>query len=183
MTPAAPPPSGAAWLASALGGMLLVAAAALLWGVRPAQSPALWAVGGILSLALAPLLAGPWGRAGYAGRLVGLAAALAVALAYFGLEAVSRHWLGVRAAPASPALVVWVMGCFALLFAVQGAVRVRPHGALARGLYPWLFSGLYLDELFTRLTFRLWPARLPPAPAASPSACADTAATRATGAL
>jgi NAD(P)H-quinone oxidoreductase subunit 5 len=45
---------------------------------------------------------------------------------------------------------------------VQAAVRVWPRGALARGLYPWLFAGLYLDELFTRLTFRLWPARLTP---------------------
>jgi NAD(P)H-quinone oxidoreductase subunit 5 len=183
MTPAAPPLAGGAWLASAGVGLLLVAAAALLWGVRPAQAPALWAVGGILALALAPLLAGPWRRSGWAGRLAGLAAAFAVALAYFGLEAASRHWLGMRTAPASPALVAWVLGCFALLFAVQGAVRVRPRGALARALYPWLFSGLYLDELFTRLTFRLWPARLPPAPSASPSSSADKAATRATGAL
>jgi NAD(P)H-quinone oxidoreductase subunit 5 len=48
-----------------------------------------------------------------------------------------------------------------LLFVVQGAVRAHPQGALARGLYPWLFAGLYLDEVFTRLTFRVWPARLP----------------------
>ena len=61
-------------------------------------------------------------------------------------------------------LVGWVLGCFALLFVVQGAVRARPQGALARGLYPWLFAGLYLDELFTRLTFRLWPARAPTTP-------------------
>jgi len=61
-------------------------------------------------------------------------------------------------------LVGWVLGCFGLLFAVQGAVRARPQGALARWLYPWLFAGLYLDELFTRLTFRLWPARVPAMP-------------------
>ncbi len=183
MTPAAPPLGAGAWLASALVGLLLVAVAALAWGVHPMQAPALWAVGGILSLALAPLLAGPWRSAGWAGRLAGLAAALAVALAYFGLEAVSRHWLGVQARPASPLLVAWVLGCFALLFAVQGAVRVWPRGALARGLYPWLFSGLYLDELFTRMTFRLWPARLPPVATAMPSTSADTAAHRARGAL
>ena len=47
---------------------------------------------------------------------------------------------------------------------VQGTVRARPQGRLARGLYPWLFAGLYLDELFTRLTFWLWPARPPATP-------------------
>jgi NAD(P)H-quinone oxidoreductase subunit 5 len=47
---------------------------------------------------------------------------------------------------------------------VQGAVRARPQGTLARKLYPWLFAGLYLDELFTRLTFRVWPARVPVTP-------------------
>jgi NAD(P)H-quinone oxidoreductase subunit 5 len=62
------------------------------------------------------------------------------------------------------ALVAWVLGCFVLLFVVQGAVRAQPHSTLARGLYPWLFAGLYLDELFTRLTFRLWPARVPAMP-------------------
>ena len=33
-------------------------------------------------------------------------------------------------------------------------------------LYPPLFAGLYLDELFTRLTFRVWPARVPAMPGA-----------------
>ena len=47
---------------------------------------------------------------------------------------------------------------------VQGAVRIWPRGALAHGLYPTLFAGLYLDELFTRMTFRLWPARVPALP-------------------
>ena len=63
-------------------------------------------------------------------------------------------------------LVAWVIGCFVVLFIVQGAVRANPLGGLSRKLYPWLFAGLYLDEVFTRLTFRVWPARLPAKPAA-----------------
>ena len=92
----------------------------------------------------------------------GLAGASAMALAYFGLHAVLGRALGAEGVGAtpSPALVAWVSGCFALLFVVQGAVRAHPHGTLARSLYPSLFAGLYLDELFTRLTFRLWPARV-----------------------
>ena len=60
--------------------------------------------------------------------------------------------------------MVWVGASFGLLFMVQGAVRVWPRGALSRWLYPSLFAGLYLDELFTCLTFRLWPARVPAMP-------------------
>jgi len=166
MTPPMPPLSAGGWLVGALVGMGLVAAAALAWGFSPAKAPALWALGGILSLALAPLLVGPVWRAGGWWPLAGLGGAFAVALAYFGLHAVFSSWLGAEGVGAAPgtALVSWVLGCFGLLFVVQGAVRARPHGALARGLYPWLFAGLYLDELFTRLTFRLWPARVPATP-------------------
>jgi len=58
------------------------------------------------------------------------------------------------------------------LFAVKATLQVRPDGQFARALYPWLFAGLYLDERFTRLTFRVWPPRLnqrPEAPNAIPS--------------
>jgi len=166
MTPPLPPLSGLAWFASAIVGVGIVAAAALAWGIRPEEAPALWAVSAVLALALVPLLAGPLLRAGGAWVLAGLAGAFAVALAYFGLHLLFKQWLGAPT-PANMGLVAWVIGCFVVLFIVQGAVRARPQGALSRKLYPWLFAGLYLDEVFTRLTFRVWPARLP-AKAAAP---------------
>jgi NAD(P)H-quinone oxidoreductase subunit 5 len=167
MTPALPPLAAGTWLLAALGGLLLVSATAAVWGYSPTQSPALLALGGIVALALTPLLAGPVARAGTRGLLLATTAALAVAVAYFALHVGFSHWLGAAQVSAAPSmgLAAWVLGCFAVLFLVQGAVRARPDGKVARTLYPWLFSGLYLDELFTRLTFRLWPARLPPAPA------------------
>ena len=165
MTPAAPPLSAATWCLGALVGMAVVAAAGLAWGLKPAAEPALWAVSGILALALVPLLTGPLLRAGAISALAGLAGAAVVALAYFGLHALFSGWRGVsNAGMASPALVGWVLACFGLLFVVQGVLRVWPRGALAQWLYPTLFAGLYLDELFTRLTFRLWPARTPAMP-------------------
>jgi NAD(P)H-quinone oxidoreductase subunit 5 len=165
MTPAAPPVGAVTWSLGALVGLAVTAAAALAWGLKPAAEPALWAVGGILTLALVPLLTGPLLRAGALGALMGLTSAWGVALAYFGLHAVFSGWLGVSiAGAAGPGLVGWVLGCFGLLFVVQGVVRVWPQGALARWLYPTLFAGLYLDDLFTRLTFRLWPARVPAMP-------------------
>ncbi len=170
MTPAAPALSlGRWWLGAALGA-LLVGGAALAWGVRPAEAPALWLMAFVLALALAPLLAGPAAPAAGAWRWVRPLAAFVVALAYVGLHVGSSHWLGVQAVgvPPSWGLMAWVLGCFGLLFAVQGAVRAHPDGRLARSLYPWLCAGLYLDELFTRLTFRVWPARLPAKSSALP---------------
>jgi NAD(P)H-quinone oxidoreductase subunit 5 len=49
---------------------------------------------------------------------------------------------------------------FGLLFAVQATLITHPHGKLAHRLYPPLFAGLYLDELFTRFTFKVWPAKV-----------------------
>ncbi|MBL8954698.1 MAG: hypothetical protein JNK82_28230, partial [Myxococcaceae bacterium] len=61
---------------------------------------------------------------------------------------------------------------FVALFGLKTSLALRPEGPLARALYPRLFAGLYLDELFTRLTFRLWPPRLParktPTPLSNP---------------
>ncbi|MEO5694054.1 MAG: NADH-quinone oxidoreductase subunit L [Usitatibacter sp.] len=171
MTAPAPPLTFSAWLSCAVVGLALMAGAALAWGIQPTALPALWTMGGILSLALAPLLAGPLWRAGGPWRFAGIVSAIAVALAYFGLHTVFSRWIGaagVGVAP-GPGLLGWVLACFGMLFAVQGAVRASPQGALARGLYPWLFAGLYLDELLTRMTFRLWPPRLPVLPGATGS--------------
>lgn len=50
---------------------------------------------------------------------------------------------------------------FVSLYALQALIIAQPEGALARRLYPLAFAGFYLDEHFTRLTFRLWPVRKP----------------------
>lgn len=166
MTPPRPPLPFGRWLLGGVAGLGLMATAALAWGLGPADAPAMWAVGGILGLALAPLLAGTPSAEGWRARLAGPAAAAAVALACFGLHALFSGLLVPAAPPAEPWLVAWVLVVFAGVFCVQGAVRARPQGALSRRLYPWLFAGLYLDELFTRLSLRLWPLRRrAPAPA------------------
>jgi NAD(P)H-quinone oxidoreductase subunit 5 len=157
MTPAAPPPTLGRWFAAAAAGMAITAAAALAFNLRPAEAPALWAVAWVLALALAPLLAT---RGDARSRLAAAGAAAVVALACFGWHLLFERWLGLAPVAVPPPAVAWVVGLFALLFVVQGWLRAKPQGALACALYPWLFAGLYLDELFTRLTFRLWPARL-----------------------
>jgi NAD(P)H-quinone oxidoreductase subunit 5 len=41
------------------------------------------------------------------------------------------------------------------------AVWRRQLGVWANPLYDWIYAGLYLDERFTRLAFRLWPPAAP----------------------
>ena len=170
-----PPPAAgllACWL-GALAGAAIVTVAGLAFGLRPAEAPGLWAMGGVLALALAPLLTRVSGSTAVGlWRLAGPAAAIAVTLAYFGLHALFERWLGPSdlGAATHPALVIWILACFGALFALQVAVRARPESALARRLHPLLFAGLHLDERFTRWSFRLWPLRLP---ASAPQSMAE----------
>ncbi len=62
--------------------------------------------------------------------------------------------------------VAWALaaGGVALLALGHAVLRLRPRGRLACALHPWLLGGLFLDERFTRLTFWLWPPRLPQPP-------------------
>ncbi len=55
-------------------------------------------------------------------------------------------------------LVLFALVCFGLLYGIQTMVLLNPLGSSATALYPWFYAGLYLDEVFTRATFRLWPA-------------------------
>lgn len=127
----------------------------------PSEDLSVPVLAALVSLSLVPLLArkmtGPLATIAVAARVGG------VVLLYVGGHAAAARLLAPHAA-ASNALGWALVGLgFAGLFALKTALQTRPQGRLASRLYPWLFAGLYLDELFTRLTFRLWPPRLRPA--------------------
>lgn len=63
----------------------------------------------------------------------------------------SETWLG-----------LWAVLCISSLFGLQSWLRAYPTGRVAATLYPWAYCGFYLDELFTRLTFKIWPIHLTP---------------------
>lgn len=139
---------------------------ALTWGLSAALGAphaGLGPLSFLLGLALAPMLARA-ALAGPRGLLDGLLAASGIVglylLWHLGFEALH---LGPE-----PGVVATGVGWLVLvpallgLFAVQVVLAARPHGALARTLRPHLFAGFYLDALFTRMTFQLWPPRLPP---------------------
>ena len=133
---------------------LIVGASSAAWN-RILGVPVLpWINGALLSFGVATLL---WSAGIDRRRRFGsLGMALAAAQMYLGW-----HWL--LSVPlhvpqfASPwGLRTWSLLAFLALYYAQawsfGRAAARP-----RSLYDWVHAGFYLDERFTRLTFRLWP--------------------------
>ncbi|MFN0062619.1 MAG: NADH-quinone oxidoreductase subunit L [Myxococcaceae bacterium] len=129
-----------------------------LWSEPPAFGLAI-----LVGFSLLPLLTVRAARGIRAG------AATAVRISGFTMLYLSWHILAEQVVPvqqaASNAAGWWIAAvAFGTLFAVKTSLALAPTGRFARWLHPWLFSGLYLDEFFTRLTFRLWPPHVSPSP-------------------
>jgi NAD(P)H-quinone oxidoreductase subunit 5 len=143
----------------------LLGVLALLFEGSPKQEPALFVLVGIVAAAITPLVARSVGAdRERAVPLIG--GSLVLAASYLVWHELFAHLIDT---PAGPTTLLSLRGAivalaFGLLLAVQVMLETRPNGRLARAVYPPLFAGLYLDEIFTRLTFRIWPARLPSLP-------------------
>jgi len=155
-------PSLGAWIAAGLVGLGTVVGLAFALGVSPVGEPALFALGLVVALALSPLLVR--GAGGLRLVLRSIVAVTLVAGLYFGWHELFAHALPVVERSLSTSMMVRVaIVCvaFVALFTLQAALQARPTGRLARALQPALLAGFYLDEIFTRATFRLWPPSLP----------------------
>jgi NAD(P)H-quinone oxidoreductase subunit 5 len=164
LAPAAAPPSAGKLLLGALAALSMSAAAAFglqATGVDGNATPALWVMGGILTLALVPLLQST--GQGAVGLLRLASSAFLLSSIYFGLHAWLTTWASPAAQAPGMAGVVVVALAFAALFLLQSALAIQPQGALAARLYPAFYGGLFLDEKFSRWVFRLWPLRAPKA--------------------
>ena len=158
----APPAAARRWLLALLPAAGLVAAAwwfsvqlnaQLHTGIQPVSG---WL---LLTLALSVLLAqrapGGWSLLLAAGLV------LAYSLLKILLQPLTGNLPEVLRVQWFSAADLWVSALFLLLFSVWWLLRYRAHWPLVQRLSLALFAGLYLDEWFTRITLRLWPARLP----------------------
>ena len=114
----------------------------------------------MVGIAIAGILSGTVSMRSLTASGILLTAAISVGVVYFGFDRLFQNFL-----PTTPfslaqqrPLLIFCAICFVLLYGIQMIVRLNPMGALASALYPWLYAGLYLDELFTRATFQLSPA-------------------------
>jgi NAD(P)H-quinone oxidoreductase subunit 5 len=119
--------------------------------------PVAWAPTVVVCLAVAQWLALPTPQSH---RVRSAAVGGAIVAGWLALHALLGIWIEAPTVPAPmAAVVVGTMLWFVALYVVQSAIAAWPRGALARSLYPWFYAGLYLDELMTRATFRIWPIR------------------------
>jgi NAD(P)H-quinone oxidoreductase subunit 5 len=112
----------------------------------------------ILGLSFAPMAA----RALAAGRRAFMFTALLTVGASFSYFA--WHVAFELAAPwitggTTESELLWqvVLAGLSFLFVVQSILQIKPNGRLANWLQPHLLAGLYIDDWFTRVTFRLFP--------------------------
>jgi NAD(P)H-quinone oxidoreductase subunit 5 len=142
-------------LHSAMAGVVLLAVA-MGGAVLARASFGVLAVSGIAALALASWVVGS--TSGW--MLLRVAAsAVALGLLMVGLHSLAGLLVGAPEHGAAPALAFATLAIFVALYGVQALLRHAPQGRFARRLHPWCFGGFFLDEHFTRLTFRIWPIR------------------------
>jgi NAD(P)H-quinone oxidoreductase subunit 5 len=124
-------------------------------------SPSLGPLAFVLGLSFAPMT----GRALAAGRkafMVAAALTIGATASYFAwhvLFELVAPWL--NATPENSELK-WqiVVGGLVFLFIAQSTMQSAPNGRFSNWIQPHLDSGLYIDDWFTRVTFRLWPPAL-----------------------
>lgn len=159
-SPPRPQPNRSMVIGGGLCGLLVAGAGAMLW-----QGPGRIRPDAVLCIIIVGLAVAGFLTAALATRAAGLslriaALGLGVSTLYFGYDKLFQWVVPMSAERLMHpwALLTLPAGCFVLLFVLQAVVLSRPLGRLATSLYPWFYAGLYLDELFTRATFRLWPA-------------------------
>jgi len=136
----------------------LVAASAAAWKVWwPELSLPVVAIA-IVGLGLAPLL---WGAAEHPKQSLarGVVSILMLTQLYLLWHVTFGRLVPESGGPSLP-LALWVGACFASLYVVQIWLLAYPRGTVATKLFHWAYAGFYLDERFTRLTFRIWPAKV-----------------------
>ncbi len=155
-----PMPDLPALLGGGLCGLLVATLIAVLWQPDGPMDAALIFCITIVGLAIAGILAAVLSKRSIASSLILLMSAIAISALYFGYETLFSKI--VRMATFNQAqqrpMLIFSLGCFVLLYGIQTMVCVNPMGKLAAALHQWFYAGLYLDEVFTRATFRLWPA-------------------------
>jgi NAD(P)H-quinone oxidoreductase subunit 5 len=158
---AVPTPTGL--LGGAATALAATVVVTLLWALIPGTSPlpaGSWVLLGIVGLALVPVTV-PLGSPVRASIVM---KAVLVPVVYLALhEAAGR--LVPHASTTPVALLVATSVGFAALFAIAWSWSIAP-GGLARRMRPWIYSGLFLDEAFTRLAFGI---AHPPAPTPRPA--------------
>ncbi|ESQ09861.1 MAG: hypothetical protein N838_19555 [Thiohalocapsa sp. PB-PSB1] len=161
------------WLVAFQGAIVLALVAGFVFGIDPAEQPALIVTGAIVAIATAQLLLQALVLEDNAKLLVRATVIAAfVCFAYFGLHAAFEHALIGSVRPMAMTGVLDVGLSIAIFIVFIGLITLqhlftRIHSPLRQAIQVHLYNGLYVDVLVTRLIVRLWPMRRPAATGAS----------------
>jgi len=115
----------------------------------------------VLGLSFAPMLgraiAAGWRTFVLAGLLI-LGASAAYVGWHVGFDLLAP-WVDATGSTSDLKWTIVVDG-LVFLFVAQSILQTSPNGWFSNWLQPHLLSGLYIDDWFTRVTFRLWPPGL-----------------------
>ena len=134
---------------------IVTMALGLAWQALPGTadlSGAVWVMLGVVALALAPLTE----PISHARVTPSMLAAVAVPVIYLALHEVTDR-LVLHGARAPIGLLIVTAAGFAGLFVVQSACRARPDARALHRVRPWIYSGLFIDDSFTRFAFAVSP--------------------------
>ena len=134
---------------------VLAAGSAVFWQQVLGLPQVPWIATVLLACGLATVLWTPAREPWNNGR--GVLALLAGAQLYIGWHWVMTEALGVATFPPDFVLACGALLLFIALYVAQIALSTSRSATANSVLYDWIYAGLYLDERFTRLTFRLWP--------------------------
>lgn len=116
----------------------------------------------ILTFAIATFYGEGFRRGGWSQGFTLLITGFIVNLIYLGLHSgfkiISKDWL--RTSTVSEISLGWVVFAFSSLFILHIILRNFPESPIARAIYPRLYGGFYMDDFVTRITLKLWPAKL-----------------------
>jgi NAD(P)H-quinone oxidoreductase subunit 5 len=115
----------------------------------------------VLGLSFVPVL-GRAIAAGWRPFVLALGLTAAAAVAYFGWHVLFELLAPQLDAGFEASSLNWSIVVYGLvvLFVAQTLLQASPNGWFANRVQPHLVSGLYIDDWFTRATFRLWPPGL-----------------------
>lgn len=115
----------------------------------------------VLALSFAPMV-GRGLAAGMRAFKIAVLFTVGASAAYFGWHILFEFMAPSINAGFEASSLKWsiVVGGLGLLFIAQSILQTSPNGRFSNWLQPHLLSGLYIDDWFTRVTFRLWPPGL-----------------------
>lgn len=142
-------------------GIAVLGVAGLGWafGLDPASEPAIWALGAIICVASATLMAEGMAAHGIRAILFPAGSAALLCSIYFAWHYffITAYEAWVPTAHPEFLLVAFVILAFLGQYALLAWIRLSPASRAVRRLHALLYHGLYLDELFSWATFKIWP--------------------------